>query len=74
MPTSKLINVRVPVSLQKELEQLSRNEHVPMSNLIRDSLREFLAVRKFRALSKGVRGYARKAGFITDEDILGLNT
>lgn len=72
MATSKMINVRVPVIIQKELEELSRNEHVPVSELIRNSLREFLAVRKFRRLSKTVRGYARKAGFVTDEDILGL--
>jgi len=74
MSISKLINVRVPVGLQKELQDLSRSEHVPISDLVRDSLREFLAVRKFRSLSKEVRGYARKTGFVTDEDILGLKT
>ena len=74
MSISKLINVRVPVDLQKELLELSRREHVPVSDLVRDSLREFLAVRKFRRLSKDVRGYARKAGLVTDEDILGLKT
>ena len=74
MSTSKLINVRVPLPLQKELEELSRSEHIPMSELIRDSLREFLAIRKFRRLSKSVKGYARKAGFVSDDDILGLKT
>jgi hypothetical protein len=47
---------------------------VPVSDLVRDSIREFLAVRKFRNLSKDVRGYAQKSGFVTDEDILGLKT
>ena len=74
MPMSKLINVRVPLPIQKELEELSRSEHISMSELIRDSLREFLAVRKFRRLSKGLRIHARKAGFIADGDILGLKT
>ncbi len=74
MPVSKLINVRVPIRLQKELQDLSRSERVPISDLVRDSLREFLAVRKFRRLSKEARGYARKTGFVTDEDILGLKT
>ena len=74
MSTSKMINVRVPLPIQQELEELSRSEHVPMSELIRDSLREFLAVRKFRRLSKSVRAYARKSGFVTDDDILGLKT
>ena len=74
MSISKLINVRVPAGLQKELQDLSRSEKIPISELVRDSLREFLAVRKFRKLSKEVRGYARKSGFITDEDILGLKT
>lgn len=74
MPISKLINVRVPATLQKELQNISRSEHVPISELVRDSLREFLAVRKFRRLSKEVRGFARKAGYVSDEDILGLKT
>ena len=74
MSISKLINVRVPATLEKELKELSRSEHIPISELVRDSLREFLAVRKFRKLSKEVRVYARKAGFVTDEDILGLKT
>jgi len=74
MPVSKLINVRVPSALQKELQDMSRSEHVPISDLVRDSLREFLAVRKFRKLSKEVRAYARKTGFVTDEDIMGLKT
>ncbi len=72
MPVSKLINVRVPSGIQKELLDLSRSEHVTISDLIRVSLVEFLAVRKFRKLSKEVRGYARESGFVTDEDILGL--
>jgi len=72
MSISKLINVRVPAGLEKELKDLSRSENIPISELVRDSLREFLAVRKFRKLSKEVRGLARKAGFVTDEDILGL--
>ncbi len=74
MPVSKLINIRVPVPLQKELEYISRSEHVSVSDLVRDSLREFLAVRKFRSLSQRTRGYARKAGFVTDDEILGLKT
>jgi hypothetical protein len=74
MAISKLINVRVPAALQKELQDLSRSEHVPVSELVRDSLKEFLAVRKFRRLSKDVKAHARKAGFVTDEDILGLKT
>ena len=74
MSISKLINVRVPATLEKELKELSRREHIPISELVRDSLREFLAVRKFRKLSKEARSYARKAGFVSDEDILGLET
>ncbi len=74
MAVSKLINIRVPVPIQKELEDISRSEHVSVSDLVRDSLREFLAVRKFRRLSKNVRGYARRSGFVTDDDILGLKT
>jgi Arc/MetJ-type ribon-helix-helix transcriptional regulator len=74
MPVSRLINVRVPVALQKELQDLSRSEHVPVSDLIRDSLREFLAVRRFRKLSKDVKNHAKKSGFVTDDDILGLKS
>jgi len=74
MSISKLINVRLPAGLEKELKDLSRSENIPISELVRDSLREFLAVRKFRKISKEVRGFAAKAGFVTDDDILGLKT
>jgi len=54
MSISKLINVRVPAGIQKELQDLSRSENIPVSELVRDSLREFLAVRKFRKRSAGL--------------------
>ena len=69
MAVSKPLNVRIPQQVQKELESISRREHVPISDLVRDSLREFLAVRKFRQLRKTVSAYAQKAGFLTDEDV-----
>lgn len=64
----------MPVPIQRELEDIIRSEHVSISDLVRDSLREFLAVRKFRGLSKRVRVYARKSGLVTDDDILGLKS
>ncbi len=74
MSVSNLVNVRIPLAVRKELQNISKREHVPISNLIRDSLREFLAVRRFKRWQKDVSRFARKAGYISEDDILKMGS
>ena len=66
---NRAINIRIPDEIRSELLALSKEEHVPFSNLIRESLREFLAVRRFRRLRGKVLPFAEAHGFLTDEDV-----
>ena len=66
---NRAINIRIPDDIRSELLALSKEEHVPFSNLIRESLREFLAVRRFRRLRGKVLPFAEAQGFLTDEDV-----
>ena len=66
---SKLLNVRIPSELQKELEKVSRDEHIPLSELVRQSLREFLVSMQLKRIRKELMPYARQKGVLTDEDV-----
>lgn len=73
MPATKMINIRIPAGLRKELDELSKEDDIPVSDIVRISLRKFISVRRFKHLhSKTVR-YARKAGLVTEDDILSLS-
>jgi predicted transcriptional regulator len=65
----KTLSIRISQEMRKELESLSKVEKRPLSDLVRESLREFLVVRKFRRLRKRTLPFAEAQGFLTDEDI-----
>lgn len=66
---SRTLNIRLPEELRSELMALSKEEHKPFSDLVRESLREFLAVRRFRRLRRKVLPFAEAQGLLTDEDV-----
>ncbi|MBI4063837.1 MAG: CopG family transcriptional regulator [Elusimicrobia bacterium] len=66
---NRVLNIRLPENLRVELMALSKEAHVPFSALVRESLREFLAVRRFRSLREKVFPFAQAQGFLTDEDV-----
>lgn len=66
---SENLNIRIPDELRLELLSLSKSEHVPLSDLVRESLREFVAIRRFRRLRKRILPLAEAQGLLTDEDV-----
>ena len=70
----KPLNVRIPADLQKQLMDISKREKIPVSDLVRESLQEFAAIRRFRQLRKQVLPFAEAQGLIADEDILRLKS
>ena len=62
------ITVRVPMDLRRQLQMLSRSESRPVSDLVRESIRRYLSIQKFRALRKSAMPFAEAAGLLTDED------
>jgi predicted transcriptional regulator len=51
------------------LQKLSQEQNKPVSDIVRESIRRYVAVERFRALRKKVLPFAEAQGFLTDEDI-----
>ena len=69
---NRVLNIRIPEDVRAELMALSKEDHVPFSKLVRESLREFLTVRRFRRLRGKVLPFAEAQGLLTDEDVFKL--
>ena len=63
------ISVRFPEEIEGEIERLTQEEGISRSDLVREALREYLFVRRFRALRLELMPYAEAAGISTDEDV-----
>ncbi len=63
------LTIRIPETLRKELQDLCRRQKRPVSQVVRDSLRRYVAVEKFRALRRKALPLAEAQGFLTDEDV-----
>jgi Arc/MetJ-type ribon-helix-helix transcriptional regulator len=63
------ITIRLPEELRKTLKEISKAERLPMSDLVRESIRRYAAVYRFRQLRKRVLPFAEAQGLLTDEDV-----
>jgi len=63
------LTIRLSSDIRKALKTLSREEHIPISELVRESLRRFIAVRQFRHLRAKIVPYAESQGLYTDDDV-----
>jgi Arc/MetJ-type ribon-helix-helix transcriptional regulator len=63
------MTIRLPAELRKMLDQISKEERLPISDLVRESIRRYAAVYRFRQLRKRVLPFAEAEGLLTDEDI-----
>jgi predicted transcriptional regulator len=63
------ITIRLPDELRPDLEMISQEQHKPVSDIGRESIRRYVAVEKFRLLRKKTLPFAEAQGFLTDEDV-----
>ena len=63
------VTIRIPEDLRKELKALCKQQHRPASEVVRDSLRRYIAAEKFQALRRKTVPFAEAQGFLTDEDV-----
>jgi len=63
------ITIRLPETLERELEMVVKAEKTSRSDIVRDAVARYLAVRRFRQLRKKVLPFAEAQGLLTDEDI-----
>jgi len=63
------ITISVPEQMRSELDKLSRSDGVSRSDIIRESLRDYLFVRRFRSMRKSMMSKASANGVYTDQDV-----
>ncbi len=63
------LTVRIPDDLRADLQEISSRQCVPLSDLVRESIRRYVAIERFRALRKRTLPFAEAQGLLTDEDV-----
>jgi predicted transcriptional regulator len=63
------LTVRIPEELRADLQEISSRQSVPVSDLVRESLRRYVAIERFRSLRKRTLPFAEAQGLLTDEDV-----
>jgi predicted transcriptional regulator len=66
---STTITIRLSDDLRAELEKISEIEDKPLSDVVRESLRRYVAIQQFRRLRRKVLPFAESQGLLTDDDI-----
>ncbi len=63
------ITVRLPRELKNEVEGLCEENRMAASDFVREALKHYIAVSKFRKLRGEILPLAEKQGILTDEDV-----
>lgn len=63
------ISISLPEDLKAELDEAVQAEGVSRSDVVREAVREYLFIRRFRALRQELIPYAEAVGVFTDEDV-----
>ena len=63
------LTIRLPADLKDDLQKLSEEQCKPVSDIVRESIRRYVAVEKFRSLRRRVLPFAEAQGLLTDEDV-----
>jgi len=66
---TNIISIRLPDDLRKELQEISKRESRPVSDLVRESLKKYIAIYRFRKIRENVLPFAEAQGILTDEDV-----
>ena len=63
------ITVRLPDKLQRDLDRVVKAEKTSKSDVIRNAIERYIALKRFQQLRKKVLPFAEAEGLITDEDV-----
>ncbi|TXF11476.1 CopG family ribbon-helix-helix protein [Pelomicrobium methylotrophicum] len=66
---STTLTIRLDKKLDAELTRLAKTLHRPKSALVREFIRQQLALAKFERARTLIEPAAEQAGFLTDEDV-----
>jgi len=63
------ITIRLPSDLQKELNKVVKADKTSKSEIVREAVSRYLALRRFQQLRTKVLPFAEAQGLLTDEDV-----
>ncbi len=63
------VTISLPRAVRREIDRIAKEEGVSRSDLLRQSLEDFLFVRRFRQLRQRMMAAAQAQGIYTDEDV-----
>ena len=63
------LSISLPGDLKEKVDRYSQDAGMTRSDVVREALREYLFVRRFRALREELLPYGEAAGLHTDEDV-----
>ncbi len=63
------ITLRLPEKLEKDLDKVVKAEKSSKSDVIRDAIERYIALKRFQQLRKKVLPFAEAEGLVTDEDV-----
>ena len=66
---NQTITIRIPDNMKKELEDLSKLENKPVSDLVRESIKKYIRIYRLRKLRDMTLPFAEAQGILTDEDV-----
>ena len=63
------VAVSLPADLTTRLDAVAEEEGTSRSEVVRDAVRRYLALRQFQKVRESVIPYAEAAGVLTDDDV-----
>ena len=63
------VTISLPQAVRRELDKVAKEEGVSRSDVLRQSLEDFLFLRRFRKLRQRMMAAAQAQGIFTDEDV-----
>ena len=63
------LTISIPQRVRTQLDRVSKTEGVSRSDIVRESIRDYLFLKQFRALRKTMVAKASQRGIHTDQDV-----
>jgi metal-responsive CopG/Arc/MetJ family transcriptional regulator len=63
------VTISLPQAVRRELDRIAKEDGVSRSDVLRQSLEDYLLVRRFRRLRQRMMAAAQAQGIYTDEDV-----
>jgi metal-responsive CopG/Arc/MetJ family transcriptional regulator len=65
----QLVTVSLPKEIKKELDAITAQEGISRSDIVRESLKDYLFIHRFRSLRKQMVAKAQAHGIYSDQDV-----